>query len=456
MNFFIESTAEKKMNIMIWIVALGFFMQTLDTTIVNTALPTMAHNFNIDPLKMQSVVFVYSLMMAAMIPASGWLADKFGTMKVYVAAICVFSLGSLLCAASWNLELLICSRIIQGLGGAMLMPVGRLAVLRNFPGDKFLPAISLITTAGLVGPLIGPTLGGLLSQFLSWRWIFLINLPAGVFGTIATIAYMPNNKLEQVGKFDIPGYCLLAFSMVISSLSIEALNDTSHGYSMTAILAFLGMLSIYAYIRYARRVRAPLFNLGVFKVSSFAVGISGNFFARLGNSAMPYLLPLFMQTHLGYTPVQSGMMLLPSTLAGMAAKTPAPFLIRRFGYRKILVTNTILVGIAMSSFTSVAQTAPTWHLVLLMAFFGAVNSFQFTAMNTLTLKDLPEREASTGNSVLSVVQMLALSVSVVIAGAMLNLFKNVLAISNLSFAFQSTFILVGVLTSLSAIIFNRA
>jgi EmrB/QacA subfamily drug resistance transporter len=439
---------------MLWVVALGFFMQTLDTSIVNTALPSMAQSLGESPLHMQAVVFSYSLMMAVMVPASGWLADRFGTQRIYLFAICVFTIGSLFCAASPNLTFLICSRAIQGFGGSMMLPVGRLAVLRNFPGDGFLPAMSIVTVAGLVGPLMGPTLGGLLCEVASWHWIFLINIPVGLAGATATLAYMPNDRLIGVERFDVIGYFLLAVAMLASSLSLDGFEG---GLTpMTTALAFAGALSLFVYIRYAMTAASPLFNLRIFSITSFRIGLSGNFFARLGNSAMPYLLPLFMQTCMGYSPLRAGMMLLPSTIAGMLAKNPATRLIQRCGYRRILVINTTLVGAAMASFTLLKEDAPTWELSILMLFFGAVNSIQFTAMNTFTLKDLPERDAGSGNSMLSIVQMLALGISVVIATIMLGVFQGAFSAENLPAAFHAAFAFIGVITAMSSAIFSRA
>lgn len=445
---------ERKLNIMLWVVALGFFMQTLDTSIVNTALPSMARSLGESPLHMQAVVFSYSLMMAVMVPASGWLADRFGTQRIYLFAICVFTIGSLLCAASPSLTFLICSRAIQGFGGSMMLPVGRLAVLRNFPGNGFLPAMSIVTIAGLVGPLMGPTLGGILCEAASWHWIFLINIPVGLAGAAATLAYMPNDRLIGVGSFDVIGYFMLAIAMVASSLSLD--NFEGGLTPTTAALSFAGALSLFAYVRYARTAASPLFHLRVFSIPSFKTGLSGNFFARLGNSAMPYLLPLFMQTCMGYSPLRAGMMLLPSTIAGMLAKNPATRLIQRYGYRRILVANTTLVGTAMASFVLIPKDAPTWELGVLMFFFGAVNSIQFTAMNTFTLKDLPERDAGSGNSMLSMVQMLALGISVVMATIMLGVFQSAFGAENLQTAFHAAFVFIGIITALSAAIFSRA
>jgi EmrB/QacA subfamily drug resistance transporter len=439
---------------MLWVVAIGFLMQTLDSTIVNTALPSIALSLGENPLRMQAVVYSYSLMMAVVIPSSGWLSDRFGTQKIFLFAICLFALSSLLCAASGNLALLVASRALQGVGGSMLLPVGRLIVLRNFPGEKFLPAISFVAIPGLVGPLLGPTLGGWLSEAFSWRWIFLINVPVGIAGAIATVIYMPNNRPESAGHFDAIGYFLLAAAMLTSSLSLGGLN-MGLTHSFAAGLGISGAASLFFYFLYARSAGNPIFNLRIFKIQSFSVGLSGNLFARIGNSSMPYLIPLMVQTDMGYSPSRAGMMLLPSSIAGILAKRPATYLITHYGYRAVLVANTITVGLTMASYAFVSRGTPVWAFLALQFFFGAVNSIQFTAMNALTLKDLPEPDSGSGNSMLSMVQMLSLSISVVIASAVFDVFRNNFAVQSLAGAFHGTFAVVGLITVLSAAIFNR-
>jgi len=220
----LDAAQERSLKRLLWLVAVGFFMQTLDATIVNTALPAMARSLGESPLRMQSVVVAYSLAMAMLIPASGWLADRFGTRRIYVGAIVVFAAGSLACAMSSSLAMLVAARVVQGLGGALLLPVGRLVVLRTFPRERFLQAMSFVAIPGLVGPLIGPTLGGWLVEAASWHWIFLINLPVGVIGALASLRWMAASPATTRVRFDVAGYLLLAFGMVAISLSLDGLS----------------------------------------------------------------------------------------------------------------------------------------------------------------------------------------------------------------------------------------
>ena len=447
---------QKSLRMMLWLVAIGFFMQTLDATIVNTTLPAMARSFDESPLRMQSVVVAYSLTMAMLIPASGWLADRFGTRRVYVGAISLFVLGSVACALSQNLSQLVAARVLQGLGGALLLPVGRLAVLRAFPRERFLQAMSFIAIPGLVGPLIGPTLGGWLTEVASWHWVFLINIPVGLVGCIATLLYMPDNPQPVQTRFDLTGYLYLAFGMVAVSLAVDGLSGLGLRQAGVLILLVFGLASLSAYWLHAAKRPDPLFSPRLFSIPSLSIGLLGNLFSRLGSSCMPFLVPLLLQVSLDYSPLQAGLMMVPVAMASMLTKRVTTPLITRFGYRQVLVTNTALVGLTMASFALITPSQPLWLHIVQLALFGAVNSLQFTAMNAVTLRDLDTHTASSGNSLLSMVQMLAMSMGVAAAGAVLaaftGFFGNAEALQTLH-SFQATFACMGLITLASASIF---
>ena len=441
---------------LLWLVAIGFFMQTLDATIINTALPAMARSLGESPLRMQSVIVAYSLTMAMLIPASGWIADRFGTRRVYLGAMLLFALGSLLCAVSQTLAQLVGARILQGLGGALLLPVGRLAVLRAFPREQFLRAMSFIAIPGLIGPLLGPTLGGWLVEIASWHWIFLINLPVALVGCALTLLFMPAGRVPPPGAFDLAGFLLLSGGMVAISLSLGGLSELGMGHASVVVLLVFGLVCIAAYWLRALRHPAPLFSPQLFSVASLRVGLLGNLFARLGSSCMPFLIPLLMQVSMRYSPAQAGMMMLPLVLSGMAAKPLVTRLILWFGYRWVLVVNTTLVGLVMCSFALITPEQPLWLQMLQLAFYGAVNSMQFTAMNTITLKDMDGSAASSGNSLLSMVQMLAMSLGVAVAASVLSGFTGYFTppgVAQTLNAFHATFIVMGLVTMASAWIF---
>lgn len=436
---------------LLWLVAVGFFMQTLDSTIVNTALPSMARDLGESPLRMQSVVIAYALTMAILIPASGWIADRLGVRLAYFIAIVVFVLGSLGCALSSSMRELVLARIVQGAGGALLLPVGRLAVLRAFPKDEFLSAMSFVAIPGLIGPLIGPTLGGWLSEAISWHWIFLINLPIGALGALATWRYMPKDAEHRGGRFDMTGYLLIAVGMAAISVSLEGLGELGMQRAIVLVLLVFGLASLCAYWLHAARAPRPLFSPALFRIRTYSIGLLGNLFARLGIASMPFLVPLVLQVSLGFSPLEAGLTMLPITLAALAMKRFVTLLIERFGYRTVLVTNTVLVGTMIASFALVTPEQPVWLRALQLFALGAVNSLQFTAMNTVALKDLERELASSGNSLLSVVQMLAMSLGVAAGAALLATFSGTLGTALR--AFQASFLFIGIMTCASAWIF---
>ena len=441
---------------LLWLVAVGFFMQTLDSTIVNTALPAMAVSLHESPLRMQSVVVAYSLTMATLIPATGWLADRFGTQRIFLLAIVLFTLGSAACAASVSLTQLSAARVLQGLGGAMLLPVGRLAVLRHFPRERFLEAMSFVAIPGLVGPLIGPTLGGWLVEWLSWHWIFLINLPVGVLGALATLRFMPNLRSPQRSGFDFSGYLMLMVAMLAISLSLDGMGGLGFQHATVVVLLLLGLAALVMYWLYALRTPAPLFSPRLFETESFRVGLLGNLFTRIGSGAMPYMIPLQMQLNMGYSPAQAGMLMLPMALAGMGMKRVVTQVILHFGYRRTLIGNTVLLGAVIATFALMTREEPLWLRILQMALFGAVNSMQFTAMNTVTLRDLDAARASSGNSMLSMVQMLGMSLGVTCGAALLGAFTQWLGTQGAAHslgAFRASFVAIGAITMASAGIF---
>ena len=438
---------------LLWLVSLAIFMQMLDSTIVNTALPAMARSLGESPLQMQSVVFSYALAVATFIPASGWIADRFGTRRTFLAAIVLFTLGSLACALSPTLQWLVASRVLQGIGGAMLLPVGRLAVMRSVPREQFLSAMSFIAIPALIGPLLGPTLGGWLVEVFSWHWIFLINLPIGVIGFVAALKIMPDHYGQRKQRFDLAGYLMLAFGMIALSLALDGVSAINSAHALVLLLAVVGIAALAGYWLHAASTSNALFPLSLFKVISFRIGILGNLFSRIGSGAMPLLIPLLLQVGMGLSPMTAGMMMIPVALSGMAAKRAAVSLVERFGYRRILMINTVCVGLAMASFALINADQPLWLQLTQLAIFGAVNSMQFTVMNTVTLRDLDMHQASSGNSLLSMVMMLATGFGAATAGSLLAAFGDHLSGHGATAALHATFLCVGAITLSSTLVF---
>jgi EmrB/QacA subfamily drug resistance transporter len=439
-----------------WVVAIAFFMQSLDGTILNTALPAMARSLNEDPLRMQSVVIAYMLTVALLIPASGWIADRFGIKRIFFGAILLFSIGSLLCALSGSLGLLVAARVIQGLGGALMVPIGRLIVLRAYPRSELVRIMSFITVPGLLGPLMGPTVGGWMVEYLSWHWIFLINIPVGLIGCYAVNALVPDLPGGARTRFDGVGFVLFGASMVLITIALEGLGELHLPHMRVVLLLFGGLACLAAYWLRAGNIGYPLFGPSLFRIRSFAVGIFGNLFARLGSGALPFLVPLLLQVALGYSPSKAGMSMIPLAVAAMISKSLARPLIERLGYRVVLTSNTLLLGILLASLSLVDGGTPYWLLLIHLGLMGAVNSLQFTAMNAVTLIDLDDDSAASGNSLLSVVAQLSLSLGVACAAALLGGFTDDVStgeVSGVLAAFQLTFLSVGVLSMLAAGIF---
>lgn len=439
-------------NTLLWLVAIGFFMETLDSTIVNTALPTMARDLRVEPVAMQTVVIAYALTLAVFIPASGWLTDRFGTKKVYFGSIVVFTIGSLLCALAPTLSLLVAARVLQGAGGSMMLPVGRLSVLRAFPGDRYLPALSFVTMPALIGPLVGPTLGGWIVQYLTWHWIFLINIPIGIIGCFATWKAMAPDDYVVKRKFDLPGFLQISAFMVCISFALDGLSDKHISRGVILFMFVFGLAALVTYSIRAMKHHDPLISFKLFRTRTFSIGILGNLFARVGTTCMPFLLPLFLQICLGYTPFESGLAMVPLAIAAILAKRMVSPMVQRFGYRKFLISNTIIVGFLICSFALTSRTENIYIRMIQFFMFGTFNSMQFTAMNTLTMKDLEKALSSHGNTMFSMVQMLSMSFSVAAAGSLLATFLS----SHESLrAFHMTFFCMGAVTCTSAWIFSQ-
>ncbi|WP_248638271.1 MFS transporter [Citrobacter koseri] len=426
----------------LWIVAFGFFMQSLDTTIVNTALPSMALSLGESPLHMHMVVVSYVLTVAVMLPASGWLADKVGVRNIFFTAIVLFTLGSLFCAWSSTLNELVLARVLQGVGGAMMVPVGRLTVMKIVPREQYMAAMTFVTLPGQVGPLLGPALGGILVEYASWHWIFLINIPVGIVGAIATLMLMPNYTM-QTRRFD---------------LSLDGSKGTGLSPLSLGALVLCGILAIALYLKHAKNNPRALFSLALFRTHTFSLGLSGSFAGRVGSGMLPFMTPVFLQIGLGFSPFHAGLMMIPMVLGSMGMKRIVVQVVNRFGYRRVLVSTTLGLSLVSLLFMSVAMLGWYYALPFVLFLQGMVNSTRFSSMNTLTLKDLPDELASSGNSLLSMIMQLSMSIGVTIAGLLLGMFgqQHIAADSGASHTvFMYTWLCMALIIALPALIFAR-
>ncbi len=443
------------LKVLPWLVSIAFLMQMLDGTIVNTAIPMIARDLGESPLHLQAVVIAYMLTTAVLIPTSGWLADRFGTRRMFIVAVILFVLGSLFCALSPNLDLLIAARVIQGAGGALLVPVGRLTILKTYPRHDFVKVLSFITIPALIGPLAGPVLGGFLVEYADWQWIFLINLPLGLLGGLLALRYFPDLRYRRELGFDWLGFLLFGGAMICISLAMEGPGDLDMTNLAAGMLGLAGLVIMAIYWLRAGRVREPLFAPAIFRDRSFTVGILGNICSRLCNGAVPFLTPLLLQVGLGYSPFATGVLMLPLAAAAILGKMAINRCLEIFGYRNFLVLNTALVGLLAMSYAFIDKSTPVWAIIALFTVFGTINSLQFTAMNTLTLIDLPREHESDGNSLLSVVMQLATSLGVAFSAMLLRLYVPLHPEQKVSVldAFHFAYVVVGITALAAAVIF---
>lgn len=435
-----------------YVLAVALFMQILDATILNTALPEMALALGESPLKMQWAVISYALTLAIFIPISGFMADKYGTRKVFLSAIVLFSIGSIFCAMSPSLDILVASRILQGIGGAMMTPVARLILVKSYPRNQLLTVMNFAVIPALIAPLVGPLVGGYLVQYASWHWIFLINVPMGILGMIIGFKLVPDLR-EAAGKLDWLGFGLFAIAAGLLTLAVELLSKPDKALWGVSLVA-IGVSLLLMYARHAREATNPIFPLSLFDIRTFKIGITGNLFTRLGISAVPYLMPLLLQVAFKYTPSQAGWLLTPIAVGAMGIKPWVSKIIQRFSYRKVLVINTTVLGTLIILLAQLDASMPWYYIAPLLVVMGACNSMQFSAMNTITIGDLKGSQTSSGNSLMAVNQQLAVSFGIAFGAAILTVFSDRLNFEIIS-AFHATYYVLGVITIISGLSFLR-
>src|SRR5580704_12201004 len=399
-----------------WLVAVAFFMESLDTTILNTAVPAIAEALKVVPLSMKAVLSSYTLSLAVFIPISGWMADRFGTRRVFASAIGIFTLGSFLCGISSNIHLLVAFRILQGGGGAMMVPVGRLTLVRTFAKSELLRAMSFVSIPALVAPMLGPIAGGLIVRYLQWRFIFFLNIPIGLTGLILVYMHLPDYREEKTPRLDIVGLILFGSGVSLLSYVLEVFGEHAlSAFEMSALLA-LSIALLIGYGIHGSSLPFPLLKLKLFGIRTFRAAVSGSFFTRLGLGGVPFLLPLLYQVGLGFSPIESGLLVMPQAVASMSMKALMPRILSRVGYRGVLISNTLILGLLLMLFATIGMHTPVWIIVLQALLYGAFTSLQYSSMNTLVFADIAEKDASAASSIASTVQQMSISFGVAAAG----------------------------------------
>jgi EmrB/QacA subfamily drug resistance transporter len=405
------SLAPSSKRLLPWLIAVAFFMESLDTTILNTAVPKIAAALHVAPLSMKSVLASYTLSLAVFIPISGWMADRFGTRRVFACAIAIFTLGSFLCGTSSNIHVLVGCRILQGCGGSMMVPVGRLTIVRTFAKSELLRAMSFVAIPGLIGPMLGPIAGGLIVGYLHWRLIFFVNIPIGLAGLFMVYLHLPDYR-EHTNPLDVAGLILFGSGVALLSYVLEVFGE--HTLSAHAILDLLvlSILLLAAYGFHATRTAYPMLRLTLFRIRTFRTAVSGSFLTRLGIGGIPFLFPLLYQVGLGFTPIQSGLLMMPQAIAAISLKVTMPRILTRFGYRTVLVSNTLIIGLLILLFATIGRGTPVWLIVAEVFSYGFFTSLQYTSMNTLVYADVSKEQESSASSIASTMQQMAISFGV--------------------------------------------
>jgi EmrB/QacA subfamily drug resistance transporter len=408
-------SADQTKRFMPWLVAVALFMENLDATIVNTAVPTMAASLQVTPLSLKGVLTSYTLCLAVFIPISGWMADRYGTRRVFTWAVALFTFGSLCCGLAQNSPMLVAARVVQGIGGAMMTPVGRLALVRTFPRSEMLAAMNFVVIPALIGPLLGPVTGGLIVHWLPWRTIFFVNLPIGLLGLGLIRRHMPDYRDAAVAPLDRWGFLLFGSGIALLSYVLEVFGE--HRLAPGPIFALLAvsLALLAAYYWHGRRVPNPVMQLRLFDVRTFRVAVLGGIITRLGIGGMPFLLPLLYQVGLGFPAWKAGLLTMPQAVAAITMKMLSKSILARFGHRQVLLLNTALFGATILVFALIGPATPVWCILLLSFAQGFFSALQFTSMNTLVYADIGDRDASMANSIASTAQMMALSFGVAFA-----------------------------------------
>jgi EmrB/QacA subfamily drug resistance transporter len=396
--------------------------------------------------------------LAVFIPVSGWMADRYGTRRVFSSAIGLFTLGSLLCGLANDVHSLVACRILQGCGGAMMVPVGRLTLVRTFPKFELVRAMSFVAIPGLVGPMLGPIAGGVIVNYLHWRAIFFLNLPVGLLGLVMVYLHLPDYREKTRRPLDIIGLILFGGGIALLSYVLEIFGEHSLNAAEVSGLLAISLALLVGYGLHAQQTAHPLLQLSLFRIRTFAAAVGGSFFTRLGIGGVPFLLPLLYQEGLGLTPVQSGLLITPQAAAALSTKFFMPWLLGRLGYRSILVSNTVILGVMLMLFATIGRATPIW-LILLQAFcYGAFASMQYTSMNTLAYADIPSNRASNASSIASTLQQLSISFGVAAAGLTTIVFlpdRNHVASGTIITGLHEAFLALGAFTILSTIIFRQ-
>ncbi|QYD70407.1 DHA2 family efflux MFS transporter permease subunit [Paraburkholderia edwinii] len=440
------------------IVACPLLLQNLDTSIMATALPSIAHSLAVEPLHLNLAITSYLLSLAVFLPASGWLADRFGTRRIFCTAIVLFSVGSTLCGLATSLSQLVLFRVIQGMGGAMMVPVGRLILLRSVPPARMVAAMVWFTVPGAVGRLAGPLLGGLVVTVASWRWIFLLNVPFGVIGVICALAFIEDTQEPHDARFDLPGFLLLSVGLVGMVGGFETAGRGLVAQPVTLALIGTGALALVAYWFYTRRHPEPIIDPGLLRYHAYRTAVVGGMPLRIALGASPFLLPLMLQLGFGLSPLASGSISVATAVGSLSVRALMGPAIRGIGFRRLLIGATLVTGCFYASYGLFSPATPHALIFVVLLFGGLFNSLAMVTLNTLGYSDMPKPQMSRATALASMAQQLSISVGVAFAASLLALTAYLNGGSAMQLSardFSPAFFVVGALTLCSLLFFVK-
>ena len=435
------------------VVGCAFFMEGLDSTMIAVSIPDMARGLGEEPLRLNLVIATYLLSLAVFIPLSGWIADRLGTRRVFCAAIAIFTLGSVLCGLSTSLPMLLGMRVVQGFGGAMMTPVGRLILLRSFPRSEFVSAMNWMTIPAMIGPTVGPIVGGLVTTYASWRGIFYLNLPIGVTGAALALWLIEDFRAPAPVRFDLGGFLIAGLGLALLQLAIENIGrPIITGPVGTALLpAALAILGVYGW--YAKRREDPVLDLRLLRIRTFRIGTVTGGLCRMGLDAVPFMLPLLFQVGFGLSPLQSGLLTFSSSLGAMSVRVFSGALLRLFGFRRLLVGSACLAAAVTAGCGLLRADTAVWLTVLLVLLSGCIRSIQYLGLNTVSYADVPAPLLSKATGVGGVAQQLARGFGVAIGAMLLAVVAGQAQVAAADF--RLVFFLIALIPLASAIGFLR-
>lgn len=447
----------KTQRIVTWVIAIAIFMENVDATALTTAIPAMAISLQKNPIDLKIALTSYLFSLAVFMPASGWLADKFGAKKIFSLAIIIFSAGSIFCGLSHNLFFLVLARILQGFGGAILMPTARIILFQTFSKSEILAVNNYTTIPGILGWAVGPTVGGLLTTHLSWRWIFYINIPMGILGLYLTIKYLTNIKKTRIDSLDLLGFILFGTGLACLSFSLGLISEGLWQSQLNLMIFGSAFLALLIYALHTRRPQHTLLDLSLFKIRTFSIAFIGTIINRTCIGGIPFVTALMLQNGLGYSAAKSGYLMAAYAFGAMASRMPCKYTLTRYGFKKQLIISTLLCSLSVLLLACINQQNPSWFIMLLMFFNGAVTGMQFVTMNLLYYADVPTQSISKVTVLTSINQQISMSFGVAFAALLLQNFASwhddILNISVKNF--QHCFLIIGFIPLFSLLIYAK-